>query len=104
MGATSTINEEMPKENYWKTLLSSMEVQTILFEVEVILNDLSEQLTPNHLLFGRTLTQKNGPNTAVNETFEEISKRKVRYVEKLVEHFCNRWRTEYVVALRNLSR
>ena len=50
-------------------------MQTVLFEVEIILNnrsmtyvnpdEIENAVTPNHLLFGRTLTSRSDQNTPI---------------------------------------
>ena len=93
-----------------RTTLNFIELQTVLLEIEVILNsrplctlyddDLDEPLTPNHLLFGRKLAQHNIQH-AEYEVNLNIGEKRARHIEMLVEHFWERWRKEYVVSLRN---
>ena len=64
-------------------------------------NDWEEPLTPNHLLFGRKLPHSN-EYIESNGSTKSLSKR-VNYIEKVIQHFWNRWRREYVVYLRNFQ-
>ena len=85
--------------------LTYEELQTILHEVEQIVNnrpityyysDNEEAcLTPNHLLYGRTL---NNSNLLSASTTQEIIHPKK--LESLINHFWERWKKEYVVNLR----
>jgi hypothetical protein len=94
-----------------RTTLTFLELQTVLVEIEVILNsrplcplyddDMEEPLTPNHLLFGRKLSQYNVQHE--NEVNMSVGSKRVRYIETVVEHFWERWRKEYIATLRNLQ-
>ena len=86
-----------------------LELQTVLLEVEAILNsrplcplyedNLEEPLTPNHLLFGRKFPQRNEFDHQSSNLPHGV--KRVRYIERVLEHFWERWRKEYVVELRN---
>ena len=102
--------------NVKKTLgsarLTYEELLTVLTEVECILNsrpltylypdDLEEPLTPSHLISGRRLlsmpdaTRSGTDNSSTHETVT----RRARYLQKLMNHLWNRWRREYIPALR----
>ena len=93
-----------------KTTLTFLELQTVLIEVESILNsrplcclfddDIEEPLTPNHLLFGRALPLHN-VHSGDSEVVAKPSPRRARYIETVVNHYWERWRREYVLNLRN---
>ena len=65
----------MLKKNLQICRLSYDEMQTVLFEVEMILNnrpltyvypdEIENALTPNHLFFGRILTSASDRNTPI---------------------------------------
>ncbi|XP_071150257.1 uncharacterized protein [Mytilus edulis] len=90
-------------------------LQTILTEIEAIINDRpltyvspniedEEPLTPSHLLYGRiiTLTPYPQPNIeyiAVNSGKQELHKHLNKQLS-LMEHFWNRWKSEYITTLR----
>ena len=87
------------------------EMLTILCEVESILNNrpmtyiyegLTEHpLTPNHLIFGRTLKFKAQTFVdEVNQLNQESAVKRKAYVDKILSHFWNRWRDEYILELR----
>ena len=93
-----------------KMTLTFIELQTVLYEIECILNsrplcalhddnDLVEPLTPNHLLFGRKLAQNNiqAPGSEVNLN---LGPKRSCYIESVVQQFWERWRREYVITLR----
>ncbi|XP_071161139.1 uncharacterized protein [Mytilus edulis] len=94
-------------------------LQTILTEIEAIINDRpltyvspdiedEEPLTPSHLLYGRriTLTPYPQPNIeyiAVNSGKQELHKH-LNKQSSLMEHFWNRWKSEYITTLREFHR
>ena len=95
-----------------KTSLDFYELQTVLSQVELILNsrplsvlfddDLEQILTPNHLLFGRKLNLVNSSST---HPVKEIDlSRHYKFVECLLEHFWKRWRSEYIPSLREFQK
>lgn len=93
-----------------KARLDYDELQTILIEVESIVNSRpltyvydeleSEPLTPSHLLYGRRLAvlpDKRDPEHVDRNV--NFSKR-YRYLVSKISHFWNRWHQEYLVDLR----
>ena len=91
------------------------ELSTVLTEVESTLNsrpltylydELGEALTPSHLLHGHRLSAlSEGIDSEVepNDVKEKISKRFL-YLTKLLTHFWNRWRREYMTDLREYHK
>jgi hypothetical protein len=92
------------------------ELQTLVTEIEATLNDRpityvgdGEPLTPSHLIHGRLLRilphkyvtdeELNDPDFELNVNQKTLDKRAV-YIGKLFEHFWQRWRSEYLLALR----
>ena len=84
-----------------------MELQTIVLEIENILNnrplcavynDTEEVLTPNHLIFGRRLDLDNinGDQNLVNDVGPIKLKRNL---DGLLRHFWNLWRKDYLTSL-----
>ena len=102
-----------------KAFVSLTELQTVVTEVECILNDrpltyvssdpANEQpLTPSHLLYGRTITSLTYPDERSDEA-EMIVKRdtlnqRSQRVQQITQHFWARWRNEYLTSLRELHR
>ena len=88
--------------------LSYDEMQTFLFEVEMILNnrpltyvypdEIEDALTPNHVLFGRTLTSTSNRNTPIQFITQNITAQSKK-VNRIVNHFWDRWHMEYIVNL-----
>ena len=84
-------------------ILTYQEIETVLLEIEVILNsrplyplfddDMTLPLTPNHLLFGRKLGQINCEEKYVEMSPVNATKR-ARYVETVIQHFWDRWRKD----------
>ena len=105
------------KKTLGNARLTYEELMTVLSEVECILNsrpltylypdDLEEPLTPSHLMSGRRLLSLPDvtPSRVDNpvSTRESVTKR-ARYLQRLMDHFWNRWRREYVPALRESHR
>ena len=104
------------KKTLGRARLTYEELLTVLTEVECILNsrpltylypdDLEEPLTPSHLISGRRLlslpdASRSGTD---NSSAHETVTRRARYLQKLMDHLWNRWRREYIPALRESHR
>ena len=104
------------KKTLGKACLTYEELLTVLTEVECVLNsrplsylypdDLEEPLTPSHLSSGRRLlslpdTTRSGADSS--STRETVTRR-ARYLHRLMDHLWNRWRREYIPALRESHR
>ena len=93
-----------------KNTVTYEELQTILYEIELVLNNRpltftyenpnDAVLTPNHLLFGRRLNTEginnNNNNIDINSRY--------RHIQKLLEQFIKRWRNEYLTELREFHK
>ena len=103
-------------KNIGRALLSYSELQTILTEVETVVNarpltyifddkdGLSYPLTPSQLVNGRNLDMM--PHDRYYEvlsTYESLSKR-ARYNRRALSQFSNRWRNEYLLNLLEAYR
>ena len=93
-------------------------LQTLIIEIEVVLNDRPltyvssdpsdpEPLTPSHLICGRRITSL--PHLMLDETVDptygaasvtEMAKRQ----SQLIQHFQSRWKREYLTSLREYHR
>ncbi|XP_065052684.1 uncharacterized protein LOC135681942 [Rhopilema esculentum] len=92
-----------------KAKLTDYELRTLILEVESIINARpltyvfeeldSEPLTPSHLIFGRRLVTLPDNAKDINSNDASYSRR-YKYLLKNLDHFWNRWRTEYLVNLR----
>ena len=98
-------------------LVTYEELSCILVELEAIINDRPlgydpgdlnqlETLTPNHLLYGRKLRTFPKEVTSWEELSsdptvgrEDVTKR-FQYISHLCDHLWNRWKREYLSALR----
>ena len=104
------------KKVFGQALVTVEELSCILIELEAIINDrplgLSdlnqlEILTPNHLLYGRKLRTFPKEVTSWEELSsdptvgmgEDVTKR-FKYISYICDHFWNRWKREYLSALR----
>ena len=89
------------------------ELQTALFEVELIINNapltyvypntIETCLTPNHLLFGRQLLYSSNTTSTVVRNLTVLSSTTDK-INRISNHFWDRWRHEYVVNLRETQR
>ena len=99
-----------------KTNITLEELQTVTAEIEAILNDRpityvsselddEEPLTPSHLLYDRRITNLPHPlqeyfsdDPTYNSERSQIEDQ-ARRRNKLLQHFSNRWRQEYLASL-----
>ena len=99
--------------------ISSDELHTVLVEIEGVLNSrpltyqypdsLTEPLTPSHLVTGRRLLQLPTGGEGNDEDEEDFYQRdklhkRSSYISKLLDHYWNRWKHEYLVDLREHHR
>ena len=85
------------------------ELRTMLFEVNnapliyVYLNTIEICLTPNYLLFGRQLLSSSNTTSTVAANLTVFSSTTDK-INRISNHFWDRWRHEYVVNLRETQR
>lgn len=99
-----------------KTSLSTSELETVLVEIESVVNsrpitfvynDPNEPspISPSHFLVGERLTS--APPCKLNFdpscNSRKLFVKKYNYREKLLEHFWKRWRKEYLLLLRSFN-
>ena len=92
-----------------KKTLTFVELQTIVTEVEAVLNnrpiavdyhDKDKVITPNHLLFGRRLPSvKELTGGMGDDVVVSIGRRKA-FMDMILTHFWERWRKEHLSYLR----
>ena len=90
--------------------VSFEEFETVLTQVEGILNsrpltyvheEMSEPLTPSTLCVGRRLLSNPLPQERkVNKNLVDDSRRRERFPTRILNHFWERWRKEYLTELR----
>ena len=95
------------KKTLGRAYLNFYELQTVTNEIELVLNsrplgalhddDLEEPLTPNHLLYGRQLHFNNYNDRVEDGVFDAY--KRIEYLETVLNHFWNRWRSEYIPLL-----
>ena len=112
---------QLVKRSLRKILLNAClnyeELNTVLIEVEGTLNsrpltylgsNLDEQpLTPSHLVCGRRLSTLPYPENDYKDDDDDSLTRRQLYLNFLLSHFKNRWKSEYLTSLRefhNLKR
>ena len=97
-----------------KSSLTFSELQAISCEIEAIVNDrpitycnddeggISCPLTPSELINGRCLTKYSDRVFEIMNTNEAFTTRS-KYHRNLLKGFTNRWRTEYLQSLQEVS-
>ena len=95
-----------------KSKLTYEELETILIEIEGVLNtrpltyvddsDLTEPLTPSHLMYGRNIHAKSSFG-AIDETSAPPTNR-IKHVQRLLDQFWKRFSAEYLCSLRERDR
>lgn len=91
------------------------ELMTVVTEAEMIMNsrplsyvsteDIEEPLTPSHLLVGRRLLSlPSVSEEKLPEVSQEVLSRRARYLDRIMTHFWKRWRSEYLLELREYHR
>ena len=103
------------KQSLGSSLLSFIELQTLCAEIEAVLNDrpltyiqddeggISYPLTPAELINGRCITTYNDNHFEILSTNESLTK-KANHHKHLLIGFTNRWKSEYLQGLQEVSR
>ena len=95
--------------------ISYIEVQTLLSEIEAVLNnrplchdyddDLENVLTPNHLVYGRRLESSIENDKGVIELEDSIQlTKREKHLNRLISVFWNVWRKEYLTMIRETHK
>ena len=93
-----------------KSRLSYEEMETALIDVEGIVNsrpltflydnDVTQPLTPSHLLAGRSLNSKPGEVIQSSVIPVETLGRRSKFIQRVIEMYWNRFKTNYLAQLR----
>ena len=92
-----------------KARLTFEELSTVLAEIECVINtqhltyvydDVSEPLTPSHLLFGRNINDRPQSNVNILETNVEDCVKRVKYLQITIQQFWKRFKSSYLNELR----
>ena len=102
--------KEAMKKSIGKARLNYEELETVLLEIEMIINsrpltylydDPSEALTPSHLVIGRRLQSHGVTCIEVGEDQSRDSmNERLKYLETLLDHYWSRFNIEYMNELR----
>ena len=106
------------KKTIGRAVLTYDELLTAVTEVEMILNsrplsyvssdDVEEPLTPSHLLIGkRVLSLPDAlpcDGDSDTETPPMCPNKRMRHLNRILDHFWKRWKTEYLLELRECHR
>ena len=94
--------------------LNYEELSTTLVEVEAVLNsrpltyvydEFEEPLTPSHLVIGRRILSMPSKNYSINVPHtQQLLSRRAKFLQRILDHFWNRWRSEYLTQLREQHR
>ena len=115
------LTKQAIKKTLGRAFVTLQQLETIVIEIEAMLNDrpltyvstdLSdpEPLTPSHLLFGKRIRQVlhplNDPEELKDPTYvsDSAMREKVNKHTAMMEKFWNRWRTEYLTSLREFYK
>ena len=115
------LTKQAIKRTLGRAFVTIQQLETIVIEIEAMLNDrpltyvspdLSdpEPLTPSHLLFGRRIRQVphplNDPEELEDPTYvsDGAMREKVSKHTAVIEKFWNHWKTEYLTSLREFNK
>ncbi|XP_065062391.1 uncharacterized protein LOC135689168 [Rhopilema esculentum] len=105
------------KKNLSKAKLSYDEIQTIIIQIESVLNsrpltylyssELEEPLTPSHLVIGRRLLSL--PERYFEEDIDynetaDVARKREQHVARVFQHYWRRWKKEYLIDLREYHK
>ena len=102
------IIKEALKKCVGKAKLSYEELETILIEIEMVINsrpltylyeEADEALTPSHLLIGRRLLSSTNNWEDTEFVSSEKLNNRYKYLRKILEHYRNRFFKEYLTEL-----
>ena len=90
--------------------LNFVELSTTLIEVKVVLNsrpltyvydEMEDPLTPSHLIIGLRILSMPSRSTSNEVGRNEVTlTRRTKCLQRILGHFWNRWRSEYLTELR----
>ena len=115
------LTKQAIRKTLGRTFISLQQLQTVIVEIESMLNDRPltyvnsdlqdpQPLTPSHLLYGRRIQQVPHPlkdQEEINDPsyVDGMDLRKsVDKLSQLIGHFSSRWKKEYLTSLREFYR
>ena len=94
--------------------LTYEQLETVLAEIEGVLNsrpltyvydEIDEPpLTPSSLVFGKRLLDQNPMSENSTASDARLLSKRAKYLQRLLAHFRNRWRNEYLTGIREYQR
>jgi len=113
------LTKQAIKKTLGRVFVTSTQLETIVVEIEAMLNDrpltyvspdLAEPLTPSHLLYGRRICQVPHPSDT-HEEFEDPTylddnsmRKAVDKHTRVISQFWNRWKREYLTSVREFNK
>ena len=88
--------------------LSYEEMETVLVEVEAVINsrpltclteEVDEALTPSHMVIGRRLLNQHESNTEILDVSQKELNARCKYLKKILDHYWTRFSREYLSEL-----
>ena len=115
------LTKQAIRKTLGRTFISLDQLQTVMIEIESMLNDRPltyvnsdlqdpQPLTPSHLLYGRRIQQVphllNDPEELTDPTFMYGTdlRNRVNKLAQLMEHFSSHWKREYLTSLREFYK
>jgi len=115
------LTKQAIRKTLGRTFISHEQLQTIVVEIEGMMNDRPltyvhsdlqdpQPLTPAHLLYGRRIQLAphplNDPDELIDPNFVDGAdfRKRVDKLTLLIEHFTTRWKREYLTSLREFSK
>ena len=109
----NSINKRALHATLRNTHVDYEELETILIDIEAVINsrplcyvyedEVAEPLTPSHLIYGRRLKGRETQPTSQILPDDNSPSKRVRYLNRLLDNFWERFQAEYLTNLQERS-